>query len=121
MIFGNLLPGPGRLHVARFGDPLEFIGFIKVPQHFVGRPAALPFGLLFAVKCLGSRTSCHVLKNNEYILHFSVLITNFFVLFAAPMEINPSTKHRVIVNFGNPNNSGEYILVIIGIIATPIN
>ena len=60
MVFGELLPGPGRLHVARFGDPLESIGFIKVSQHFVGRPAALPLGLHFAVKCLSNPSSCHV-------------------------------------------------------------
>ena len=51
------------------------------------------------------------LKNNEYILHFSVLITILFVLCAAPMEINSSTKHRVIVNFANPINSGEWRVV----------
>ena len=51
------------------------------------------------------------LKNNEYILHFSVLIVILFVLCAAPMEINSSTKHRIIVNFGDPINSGEWMVV----------
>ena len=51
------------------------------------------------------------LKNNEYILHFSFIITILFVLCAAPMEINSSTKHRIIVNFGNPINSGEWRVV----------
>ena len=51
------------------------------------------------------------LKNNEYIPHFSVLITILFVLCVVPMEINSSTMHRVIVNFGNPINSGEWRVV----------
>ena len=51
------------------------------------------------------------LKNNEYILHFSVLITILFVLCTAPMKINSSTKHRVVVNFENPINSGEWRVV----------
>ena len=51
------------------------------------------------------------LRNNEYILHFSVLIIILFVLCTAPMEINPSTKHRIIVNFGDPINFGEWMVV----------
>ena len=34
-----------------------------------------------------------------------------FVLCAAPMKINSSSKHRVIVNFGDPINSGEWRVV----------
>ena len=51
------------------------------------------------------------LKNNEYLHHFSVLITIFFILCAAPMEIKSSTKHRVIVNFSGPINSVEWMVV----------
>ena len=51
------------------------------------------------------------LKNNEYLHHFSVLITIFFILCAAPMEIKSSTKHRAIVNFGDPINSVEWMVV----------
>ena len=51
------------------------------------------------------------LKYHEYILHFSFLITICFVLCAAPMEIKSSTKHRVIVNFGEPINSVEWMVV----------
>ena len=51
------------------------------------------------------------LKNNEYLLYFSVLITIYFILSAAPMEIKSSTKHRVIVNFGDPINSVEWMVV----------
>ena len=51
------------------------------------------------------------LKYNEYILHFSFLITICFVLCAAPMEIKSSTKHRVIVNFSDPINSVEWMVV----------
>ena len=58
-IFGKPSPGPGRLHVARFGNLLEYIGFINVSQHFVRRPAALPYGLLFAMKCLSNLSSRH--------------------------------------------------------------
>ena len=66
MVFGKRCPGPGRLHVARFGDLWEYISFSKLFQHFVGRPAALPFGLLFAVKCLPNPSSYHVLKICSY-------------------------------------------------------
>ena len=51
------------------------------------------------------------LKNNEYLLYFSALITIFFILCAAPMEIKSSTKHRVIVNFSEPINSVEWMVV----------
>ena len=51
------------------------------------------------------------LKNNEYLLHFSVLITIFFILCAAPMESKSSTKHMVIVNFSEPINSVEWMVV----------
>ncbi len=51
------------------------------------------------------------LKNNEYLLYFSVLITIFFILCAVPMEIKSSTKHRDIVNFGESINSVEWMVV----------
>jgi len=51
------------------------------------------------------------LKNNEYLLYFSVLITIFFILCTAPMEIKSSAKYRVIVNFGEPFNSVEWMVV----------
>jgi len=51
------------------------------------------------------------LNNNKYLLHFSVLITIFFILCAAPMEIKSSTKHRLIVNFDPPINSVEWMVV----------
>ena len=49
--------------------------------------------------------------NKKFRLHFSVLIKVFFVLFVAPMEIKSSDKHRVIVNFGHPINSVEWMVV----------
>jgi len=51
------------------------------------------------------------LKNNEYLLYFSVLITIIFILCTAPMEIKSSAKYRVIVNFGEPFNSVEWMVV----------
>ena len=51
------------------------------------------------------------LKNNEYLLNFSVLFTIIFILCAAPMEIKSSTKYRVIVNFFGPINSVEWMVV----------
>ena len=51
------------------------------------------------------------LKNDEHLLYFSLLITIFFILCAAPMEIKSSTKHRVIVNFSDPINAVEWMVV----------
>ena len=51
------------------------------------------------------------LNNNKYLLHFSVLITIYFILCAAPMEIKSSDKHRIIVNFATPTNSVEWMVV----------
>ena len=51
------------------------------------------------------------LKNNEYFLYFSVLITIYFILCSAPMEIKSSTRHRAIVNFGDTINSVEWMVV----------
>ena len=51
------------------------------------------------------------LNNNKYLLQFSVLITNIFILCAAPMEIKSSTKHRLIVNFSPPINSVKWMVV----------
>ena len=44
------------------------------------------------------------LKNNKFLLQFSVLIKLFFFLCIAPMEIKSSDKHRIIVNFGVQDN-----------------
>ena len=51
------------------------------------------------------------LTNNEYIHHFLVLIMFLFVPCAMPMGINSSTKYKVIVNFGEPTNYGEWRVV----------
>lgn len=51
------------------------------------------------------------LKNDEHFLHFSLLITIFFILCAVPREIKSSTKHRVIVNFSDPINAVEWMVV----------
>ncbi len=51
------------------------------------------------------------LNNNKYLLHFSVLITIYFILCAATMEIKSSNKHRLIVNFDSPINSVEWMVV----------
>ena len=51
------------------------------------------------------------LKNNEYILYFVFLITILFLLCATPVVIKSNIKHRIIVNFGDPINSVEWIVV----------
>ena len=51
------------------------------------------------------------LNNKKFILHFLVLIKFFLVLCVVPMEIKPSNKHRVIVNFDDPINSFEWIVI----------
>tara|TARA_B100001123_G_scaffold303392_1_gene338681 strand:- start:392 stop:994 length:603 start_codon:yes stop_codon:yes gene_type:complete len=51
------------------------------------------------------------LNNNEYLLHFSVIITIIIVLCTMPIEIKSSSKHRVIVNFDDPINPVEWMVV----------
>jgi len=51
------------------------------------------------------------LKNNEYLLHFSVLIMIFIVFCVKLVEIKSSTKHRVIVNFDDSINYVEWLVV----------
>ena len=51
------------------------------------------------------------LRNNKFIIHFSVLIKFFFVLCVLPMEIKSSNKDSVIVNFGDTINSVEWRVV----------
>ena len=51
------------------------------------------------------------LKNKKFILNFSILIKFFFVLCVSPMEIESSNKHRLIVNFVEPMNVFEWIVV----------
>ena len=50
-------------------------------------------------------------KKNKFILKFLILIKFFFVLCAVPMEIKSSDKNRIIVNFGTPINSVEWMVV----------
>tara|TARA_B100000945_G_C20392359_1_gene602973 strand:+ start:972 stop:1574 length:603 start_codon:yes stop_codon:yes gene_type:complete len=51
------------------------------------------------------------LKNNQFVLQGSVLIKFFFVLCAAPMGLKSSDKQMMIVNFGVPANSVEWMVV----------
>lgn len=51
------------------------------------------------------------MKNRKYILQLSILTIHLLFLCAAPMEINSSNNHRVIVNFGDPTNFGEWRVV----------
>ena len=51
------------------------------------------------------------LNDKKFIIHFSILIKFFFVLCVSPMEIESSNKHRLIVNFVEPMNFFEWIVV----------
>ncbi len=51
------------------------------------------------------------LKNKKFILKFLVLIMFLFVFSVSPMEIESSNKHRLIVNFVEPINAFEWMVV----------
>ena len=51
------------------------------------------------------------LKNKKFILNFLVLIKFFFVFSVSPMKIESSNKHRLIVNFVEPINAFEWMVV----------
>ena len=51
------------------------------------------------------------LKNNKFIIHFSILIKFLFVLCVLPMEIESSNKKKLIVSFVEPINAFEWMVV----------
>ena len=51
------------------------------------------------------------LKNNKFIIHFSILIKILFVLCVSSMEIESSNRNKLIVSFVEPINSFEWMVV----------
>ena len=51
------------------------------------------------------------LKNNKYLIYFSVLITIIFALCVSPMGIKSNTKYKNIVNFEDSISPVEWMVV----------